>query len=87
MAFALARAIEDLEIRLGPNTDAAASNWRYGNLFSVKFNHAPFSETPLKALYGVSIEGQGNHRTLNMSWARPQSKDGPFVAIAGPIYR
>ena len=48
MAFTLAKAIEDIEERLGPYDE---TKWRMGNLVKVRFEHNPFSETPLRSWF------------------------------------
>ena len=62
-------------------------NWQFGHINKVRFTHSPFSETPLKSGYEMVAEQEGNGRTLNMAFAQKWGKNGPFVAIAGSVYR
>ena len=87
MAYCLARAVEDLETRFGKAKDESGSNWKYGNVFKLKFGHNPFGETPLRSFYELYKDGEGNHRTINQAWAKKYGKDGPFVGIASSVYR
>ena len=82
----MARAIDDLETRLGPVKDDG-SNWNYGSLFTFKYQHAPFGETPLRSIFEIQSEGYGNRRTINMNCALSHGKEGPFVAIASAVFR
>jgi len=47
----------------------------------------PFSDTILKYLFHVVDETDGGSRTLKMSFAKKQGKEGPYLAIAGSVYR
>ena len=67
VAFALARAIEDLENRAGNNSD----NWAWGKITKMLFGHQPCSAVggPLDWLYSVKASGErGNRRSINMKF-------------------
>ena len=63
MAYTLAKAIEDIESRLGIDIE---SNWRMGDLIKVRFEHNPFSDTPLRGWFEQVREHSGNRRTPSM---------------------
>ena len=62
MAYTLSKAIEDIEIRLGPYT---GNNWRLGDLVKVRYEHSPFGETPLRSFFEDLREHSGSKRTPN----------------------
>jgi len=63
MVYTLIKGIEDLEALKGP-FDAVVNNWRYGKLMTVRKEHVPFSETPLRRFFDDTQEGFGNRRTV-----------------------
>ena len=70
MRYTLVKAVEDIEQRLGAY-DAEHNNWRYGSLVTIRKEHIPFTETPLRALFDDVQEGYGNKRTVNMVYDIP----------------
>ena len=65
LAYTLAKALEDMEQRLGPYSPDA-NNWRLGNLVKVRWEHSPFSETPLRGFFEEWRDHNGNRRTPTM---------------------
>ena len=54
-----------LKSKFGPDK----KKWNYGSLHKVKYNHVPFSETPLKPIFHREFPAPGNRRTVNVaSW-------------------
>lgn len=85
MVYTLVKGIEDVEVRKG-HYDAATNNWKYGTFATMKLEHQPFSQTPLKYWFDRTVEGKGNKRTVNLFWDMPNLKER-YESNAGPVCR
>ena len=83
MVYTLAKAIEDIEDRLGPYD---AHNWRLGALTKVRYEHS-FSSTPLRSFFEEWREHSGNNRTPQMYWHLSHSELPRYTVQAGSIFR
>ena len=86
VAYTLAKAIQDLELRLGPYQQHD-NNWRLGNLVKVRLEHSPFSETPLRSLFEEWRDHNGNRRTPTMQMHFYQSAGKKFMVQAGAVFK
>ena len=84
MAFTLAKAMEDIEERLGPYSE---SNWRMGNLLKVRIEHSPFSELPIRGYFEQIREHSGNRRTPNMYMHFDHTEGHRYYAKGGTVFR
>ena len=80
--FTLARAVEELDRKVG-----LGNAWAYKNLFTVRHQHYPFSNSILAWFFQKDGHVDGNSRTINLSHAKKYGKWGPFVSFAGTVYR
>ena len=79
-------ALEDMEQRLGqysPDTN----NWRLGNLVKVRWEHSPFSETPLRGFFEEWRDHNGNRRTPTMQMHFYQSAGKKYMVQAGAVFK
>ena len=84
MAFTLAKAVMDVEERLGPYSE---DNWRLGNLVKVRFEHLPFSDTPLRGLFEEWRDHSGNRRTPTMQMHFYQTTKKRYMVQAGAVFK
>ena len=86
LAYTLAKALEDMELRLGPYSPAT-NNWRLGNLVKVRWEHSPFSETPLRGFFEEWRDHNGNRRTPTMQMHFYQSAGKKYMVQAGAVFK
>jgi len=85
MAYALVKGLGDIESRLG-QYDKEKNNWRYGSLTYMRYEHNPFTATPLRRFFDFTTEGVGSKRSVNIAYDAPSLKDR-YEASGGSIQR
>jgi len=65
LVMALTESHKYLKRKFGPDKN----KWKWGFLHTARYNHLPFSDTPLRFLYHREFAAPGNKRTVNVhSW-------------------
>lgn len=57
-------ALKKLTTEHGENM--SAESWQWGAVHKHRFDHKPFSQTPLRKIFERSYVGEGNRRTINV---------------------
>ena len=85
MVYTLVKSLEDIESRLG-QYDESKNNCRYGLLTYVRYEHNPFTSTPLRRFFDYTTEGYGSKRTVNIQFDAPTMKER-YESSGGSIQR
>ena len=84
VAYTFAKAIEDIETRLGPYT---GSNWRMGDLVKSRYEHQFGTIAPLRPIFEEMREHSGNGRTNRMHNVFYHFEGMRFQSVSGSIFR
>jgi penicillin amidase len=84
VADALARAVQTLTTRFGPDMET----WRWGRMHYAPFRHPLFARVPLlRDLVGFRVATDGDYYTVNRGASRLGDGREPFAHVHGAGYR
>ena len=85
VAYSLAKAIQDIEYRLGPYPE---NKWRLGDLMKIKFEHSPMSNIPPFRYWFEQIrEHSGNRRSVQLYMSFYHDEGTKYLHRAGSVFR